>query len=167
MSDNPLDRIPLFDRVSIRAVVVEDGEDPGPALAQAGIFEPVALPAVMDEGGPHNSFGDGITPNLVVVLEPDQQEDDRFDAASDADDFRTDPYASAPDANNDSDGSRSGQVGPSRQAAPPSGLGTIQLPATYGMQPLAPVPDPRTRRRSQRPPRPNALAEGAEPPAEG
>jgi hypothetical protein len=44
MSDTPPDRIPNFDRVSIRAVVVEDGEDPSQALAAAGIVDPIALP---------------------------------------------------------------------------------------------------------------------------
>ncbi len=65
MSDNPLDRIPGFDRVSIRAVVVMEGEDPGPALAAAGLVDPVAVPVVFGEGAPDRSFGDGFTPKRV------------------------------------------------------------------------------------------------------
>ncbi len=33
MSDNPLDGLQLRDRIWIRAVLVRNGEDPGPALA--------------------------------------------------------------------------------------------------------------------------------------
>jgi hypothetical protein len=67
MSDNPLDRIRDHDRISFSAVVVKDGEDPGPALAAAGIFDPVALPVTFGE--PDIGFGDGITPALTAVLE--------------------------------------------------------------------------------------------------
>jgi hypothetical protein len=79
MSDNPLDRIPSFDRVSIRAVVVSDGEDPSHALAEAGIFDPISLPVVFGENQPDFRFGDGITPNLTAVLESDQEVDE-FDS---------------------------------------------------------------------------------------
>jgi hypothetical protein len=51
MNDNPLDRIPKHDRVSLRAVVVDDGEDPGPALRAAGIFDPIAVPIVDPKHG--------------------------------------------------------------------------------------------------------------------
>ena len=79
MSDNPLDRIASFDRVSIRAVVVSDDEDPSQALSEAGIFDPISLPVVFGEDQPDFSFGDGITPNLTAVLEPDQEVDE-FDS---------------------------------------------------------------------------------------
>ncbi len=49
VSDHPLDRIPAFTRISIRAVLVQQGEDPGPALAVAGIINPVAIPVVLGE----------------------------------------------------------------------------------------------------------------------
>ncbi len=75
MSDNPLDRIPGLDRVSIRAVVVMEGEDPAPLLAAAGIVDPVAVPVVFGENAPDRSFGDGLTPNLTAVVEFDQQAD--------------------------------------------------------------------------------------------
>jgi hypothetical protein len=122
MSDNPLDGIPTFDRVSIRAVVVYEGEDTGHALSEAGIVDPIALPMVVGEGQPDNSFGDGITPNLTAVLEFDQEDDDPFDAPS-----RDDGHQS-PDT---------GSQGPTvtSQAQP----GTASLPAAYGIQPLAPV----------------------------
>jgi len=81
MSDNPLDRIPAYNRVSIRAVLVHEGEDPGPALAAAGIVDPIAIPVVpgehLDLGG--GILGDGITPNLIAVLEAEQHDD--FDAS--------------------------------------------------------------------------------------
>ena len=74
MSDNPLDRIPTFDRLSLRAVVVPEGEDPGPALAAAGIVEPIELPIVFGEDPPDRTFGDGLTPNITAVLEQDQSD---------------------------------------------------------------------------------------------
>ncbi|HET6307128.1 MAG TPA: hypothetical protein VFG12_08080, partial [Rhodopila sp.] len=48
-SDSPMDKLPAHDRVSIRAVLVREGEDPGPALAASGIVEPVAVPVVVGE----------------------------------------------------------------------------------------------------------------------
>jgi hypothetical protein len=64
MSDDPLDRIPAYNRVSIRAVLVHGDEDPGPALAAACITDPIALRVVMGDD-PHvgGMLGDGITPN--------------------------------------------------------------------------------------------------------
>lgn len=71
MSDNPLDRLPAYDRVSIRAVLVHDGEDPAAALAEAGIFDPIAIPVMLGDGADLSGtlLGDGITPNLMAVLE--------------------------------------------------------------------------------------------------
>ena len=71
MRDNPLDDLPAFDRVSIRAVLVRGGEDPSAALAEAGIFDPIALPVVIgDDAGLFGGIlGDGITRNLTGVLE--------------------------------------------------------------------------------------------------
>jgi hypothetical protein len=118
MSDNPLDRIPSFDRVSIRAVVVSDGEDPSHALSEAGIFDPISLPVVFGENQPDFRFGDGITPNLTAVLEPDQEVDD-FDS--------TEQPASI-------HGDRA-QNEAAQQARP----ATATLPTAYGARPLAPV----------------------------
>jgi len=81
MSDTPLDRLPAFNRVSIRGVLVHEGEDPRPALAAAGIVNPIAIPVVLGEdldlsGG---ILGNGITPNLKAVLETEQHDD--FDSS--------------------------------------------------------------------------------------
>ena len=122
MSNNLLDGIPSFDRVSIRAVVVCGGEDPTQVLSEAGIFDPVALPLVLGEDQPDISLGDGITPNLIAILEPDQEDDDRSDAPS-----RDDGPQSL-----DNDSRRPAEI---NQAQP----GTASLPAAYGIRPLAPV----------------------------
>jgi hypothetical protein len=120
MSDDPLDRIPSFDRVSIRAVVVEDGDDPGPALAAAGILDPIALPMMYGENQPNIGFGDGITPNFTAVLEAEQQDDD-FGAEPD---LRPDTKLAAADNSF------------------PSGSPTVNLPAAFGSKPLAPARRP-------------------------
>jgi hypothetical protein len=117
MSENPLDRIPSFDRVSIRAVIVPDGEDPTRALSEAGILDPVALRVVFGEDQPDIGFGDGITPNLTGVLEPDLV-DDEFDSGAE-------PIA-------DQLGAVQGNSGQHQST-------TTSLPAAYGTQPLAPV----------------------------
>ena len=77
MTDNPPDPIPHNDRVSIRAVLVRDGEDPGPALAAAGIHDPIAVPVVVSED-PHAAdgiLGNAATPNLIAILQVDQPDD--------------------------------------------------------------------------------------------
>ena len=65
MSDNPLDSISAFDRVSIRAVLGQDGTDSTAALAEAGIFDAVAIPVVLDSDASAAAqfIGNGITPN--------------------------------------------------------------------------------------------------------
>jgi len=118
MSDNPLDRLPAHNRVSIRAVLVHEGEDPGPALAAAGIVNPIAVPVVQGEeldlsGG---ILGNGITPNLKAVLENEQH-----------DDFDSSPY-------HQSDKGAS-QPGAARPAEPV----TTTMPAAFGLRPLAPI----------------------------
>ena len=79
--DNPLDNIPSFDRLSFQVVLVGQGEDPGQALSDAGIFDPVALPVVLGENPTLSTgiLGDGITPNVAAVLET-RQEDGHGDA---------------------------------------------------------------------------------------
>ncbi len=118
MNDNPLDRIASFDRVSIRAVIVSDDEDPSQALSEAGIFDPISLPVVFGEDQPDFSFGDGITPNLTGVLEPDQEVDE-FDSTDQPSGIQR----------------GSAQSGPYQQTR----RATATLPAAYGAQPLAPV----------------------------
>jgi hypothetical protein len=116
MSDNPLDRIPSFDRVSIPAVVVSDDQDPSQAILELGIFEPISFQVVVGEEPP-DFFGDGITPNLTAVLEMDQDADE-------------------PDAADQPAGMQLGspESGPAQQTR-----ATAMLPAAYGGQPLAPV----------------------------
>jgi hypothetical protein len=118
MSDNPLDRIPSFDRVSIPAVVVSDDQDPSEALLELGIFEPISLQIVMGEDPPDFSFGDGITPNLAAVLEMDPDADE-----SDYTDQHAGMQLGSPES------------GPSQQTR----AATATLPAAYGARPLAPV----------------------------
>jgi hypothetical protein len=115
MNDDPTNRLAMTDRVSIRAVLVRDGDDVNRALALAGIVDPVAIPVLTGEDGDAfpGLLGDGITPNLTGVLEPD-----------DADDVGPAPVITA--ASDPAD----------RPAAPPR---TEMLPARHGMQPLAPV----------------------------
>ena len=112
-----MDQVPAFNRVSIRAVLVNEGEDAHAALAAAGLVDPVAIPVLVgddhDLGG--GILGDGITPNLTAVLET---EDDGEDAAVGAE-----PSKSA---------SASAETRPSIPV-------TDTMPAAYGMQPLAPV----------------------------
>jgi hypothetical protein len=138
MSDNPLDRIPSHDRVSVRAVLVRDGEDPGPALTAAGIADPIALPVMFGEGQPDVSFGDGFTANLTAVLEPDQAEDD-VDPSVGEQGYSTDGYdpAGGPD-----DAGTVTKAGSAGGAVPAARLTTTSLPSAYGLQPLAPVRRP-------------------------
>jgi hypothetical protein len=77
MSDNPMDSLPAYNRVSIRAVLVTDGQDPRAALAEAGIFDPVEVAVVIgdDLSLSDGLLGDAITQNLTAVLEPDEADD--------------------------------------------------------------------------------------------
>src|ERR1700733_14008182 len=112
--DNPLDKLPAHNRVSIRAVLVHEGEDPSAALAEAGFANAVAIPVVLGEQSDLSDgiLGNGITPNLTAVLETEQEEE-------------------GPD------------IQPAAQSEPqavrPSGHVTTNLPPAYGIQPLAPV----------------------------
>ncbi|MDQ2765177.1 MAG: hypothetical protein M3Y22_17380 [Pseudomonadota bacterium] len=118
MSDNPTDRFLAADLLSLRAVLVHQGEDPSAALAEAGIVDAVSITVVVGEepdldGG---ILGDGRTPNLIGVLETEQ--DNAFDAPTGTQFSSTDPVA---------------------EAGRPSVPGTSTLAPAYGMQPLAPV----------------------------
>jgi hypothetical protein len=132
MSNNPLDRIPSFDRVSVRAVVVREGEDPGPLLAAAGIVDPVAVPVVFGEAAPGRSFGDGFTPNVPAVVEFDQEAGGFAGGGDEQEDGGEDIGAVASET-------ASGHGRSDAGAAPRSGPGTMMLPAAFGLQPMAPV----------------------------
>jgi hypothetical protein len=118
MSDNPLDKIPAHNRVSIRAVLVHEGEDASAALAEAGFADTISIPVMLGEhpdlsGG---ILGNGITPNVMAVLETDPG-----DAADPSPSVQ--PAAARPEQ---------GDVGRSEPV-------TTTLPPAFGMQPLAPV----------------------------
>ncbi len=135
MNDDLLDRIPSFDRVSIRAVVVADGEDPGHALSQAGIFDPVAVAVAFGESPPDGSFGDGMTPNVTAVVEYDPPEASDL-LGGDCED------GSHHRSVNTRDGGAGPDPGTARQVdagQPPAKSLAVNLPAVYGLQPLAPV----------------------------
>jgi hypothetical protein len=118
MSDNPVDKLPAHNRVSIRAVLVHEGEDASAALAEAGFADTISVPAVLGEHSDLSGgiLGNGITPNLTVVLETTQE-----DESGESPGAQTDP----------------GQ--PERRDVGPSGPVTTMLPPAFGMQPLAPV----------------------------
>jgi hypothetical protein len=114
-----MDKLPAHNRVSIRAVLVHEGEDGSAALAEAGFADAIAIPVVLGDQPnlPGGILGNGVTANLTAVLETEQ--DDDPDTASD-----NQQPASARQADDDSQS---------------SGPATTTLPAAYGMQPLAPV----------------------------
>ena len=84
MSDNPLDSIPSYDRVSIRAVLVREN-DHGTALAEAGLVDPLVIPVMVDGDVdfPAHFIGDGVTGNLTAVLEPNERQPADGSAADD------------------------------------------------------------------------------------
>nr|WP_294517077.1 hypothetical protein [uncultured Rhodopila sp.] len=117
MTDDPLHALTDLNRVSIRAVLAPDGEDVGQALAQAGIIDPVSIPVLTGEDADTGVWlGDGITPNLTGVLEPDEEQDSET--------------AGARPANS---------VAAAHADWPETRLRTAMLPQTHGMQPFAPV----------------------------
>ncbi|MGD0106504.1 MAG: hypothetical protein ABSC06_21060 [Rhodopila sp.] len=118
MSDAPTDRLAAANRVSIRAVLVRQGEDASAALAKASIIDAVAIPVVVgdDVDLPGGIFGDGRTPNLTALLETERE--DEFE---------------------DQAGTEPGPARSTGEADPPSEPVTTMLPAAFGMRPLAPV----------------------------
>jgi hypothetical protein len=119
MPDDPTNKPPAFDRISLRAVLVHEGEDATEALARAGFSDVISIPVLVGDN-PHLSggiLGNGITPNLVAILETEQG-----DTFEDEPGMQPDPSRSA-----------------SEEAAPPRGPVTTNLPAAFGIRPLAPV----------------------------
>ena len=115
MNDDPIDCVPSFDRVSVAAVLVREGEDATSALSDAGIIDPIVVEVMFDDGQqmPPDPFGGGITANLTAVLEMEQT------------DQRPDEQSSR---------GATGNVairGPSGTSA--------NLPPAFGGRPLAPV----------------------------
>ena len=118
MSESPLDRIPAYNQGLDRAVLVHEGEEPSPALAATGIVDPIAIPVALDEeidlaGG---ILGDGITPNLITVLETEQH-----------DEFGSRPYDPPDKAPSQPDAGR------------PDDPVATTMPEAFGMRSFAPM----------------------------
>ncbi len=119
MEDDLAQRFAKTNRVSIRAVLVTDqNADVQSVLTQAGIFDPAVIPVVLGDtpdlsGG---ILGDGVTPNLMGTLEQD---------APNA--HQAEPAFNKPKASKK--GFRA------RYQPPP----TANLPAAFGLKPMAPV----------------------------
>lgn len=119
MEDDPAQRMAKANRVSIRAVLVTgQGVDIKAALAKAGIFDPIAIPVVLGDKPdlPNGILGDGVTPNLIGILEPDKPDASHSKPAPHkADSLQHDSHT---------------------QPQPPT---TVNLPMAFGLQPMAPV----------------------------
>lgn len=64
------------ERVSIKAVWVDAGQDPAPLLREAGITEALALPAALNaDSGTAAALGDGWGSSVTATWEPDQDEE--------------------------------------------------------------------------------------------
>jgi hypothetical protein len=115
MNDDPIDRIPSFDRVSVAAVLVREGEDATAALTEAGIIDPIVVEVMLDDGSGTDLsfFGDSVSGNLVAVLETEQA-DHRSDHREAKRVAHSDPPSSATPRN-------------------------ANLPRAFGSRPLAPV----------------------------
>lgn len=124
MTNNPLDGIPSFNRVSIRAVLVADGQDPHDALVEAGIHDPVAVRVVLadDHDLSGGLLGDTLTPNLMAVLEPDEPDD----------------FADAPSTQPNRANSAALPDRPQRTAV-------TTMPAAFGQRTFAPIVSKATR----------------------
>jgi len=115
------DTLTAANRLSIRAVLVYDGQDAAPDLIGCGIFDPVSIP-VTDADAAFGSgaiLGDGVTPNVIGILEQDDQQEDHDPAQAFA----------QPDAERSEQGRTEDWDQPK----------TVTLPGAYGLKPLAPV----------------------------
>ena len=123
MADDAAARLQAANRVSVRAILTDDGDDVQAALAEAGIFAPVSIPVLVldDPDEPPGFLGNGITPNVIGVLQADEIPDDQADIQS-----------AAP-----------GQITPKRQVAAARDSRT-PTPRVSGIHAFAPV---RRRRR--------------------
>lgn len=133
MSDDAAGRFAGVNRVSIRAVLARDGEDVSEALLKAGITRPVPIPVALGDGDgePGGFLGGAGTPNLTGVVELDA------------------PMGS---------GELTAGAGEEDAAEAPAGISevgggrSVSLPPAYGLQPLAPVRRPGSRRYGSRAP---------------
>jgi hypothetical protein len=74
MADELADRLARAEQIVLRAVVVPDGADPGPILAQHGMIEAVAIPYLPDDGtgDAAKAMGDGLQGGVQATLVMDQ-----------------------------------------------------------------------------------------------
>jgi hypothetical protein len=130
MSDNPLNRISRHDRVSLRAILVHQGEDAAAALVEAGFVDVISVPVVLGEDVnlPGGILGDANTPNLIAVLETEPD-----DASGSS------PGTRAGAAQSTTRGSRSGSARSAGDGSQPSGSAAADPPPALGMQPMSPV----------------------------
>src|SRR5579871_4982203 len=114
-------RLLASERLSIKAVLVEAGEDPLPLLREAGITEFLSIPVALDADiGTATALSDGRGASITAAWEPDQAEE--------SDHSPTD--ANAQDDEADAGGSNS-HVQLRRRA--------VNLPGAFGLRPVAPV----------------------------
>ncbi len=120
--EDPARRLIESEQVSVRAVVVPDGEDPTPYLLKAGIVDPVAIPFTWgDDQMAARSMGNGWTDAVPATLVFDDDSDDEDGGFPQDAEFRQSP--------------------PERPAPPASASQprTVQLPEAFGARPMAPV----------------------------
>ncbi len=119
-TQDPAQRLLESERISIKAVLVEAGEDPMPLLREAGITEILSLPVALDaDSGTASALADGWGSSITATWEPDQDEEADFPTDADPQDTASDDSASHADP-----------ATPSR---------AINLPAAFGMRPMAPI----------------------------
>ena len=119
-TQDPAQRLLEAERISIKAVLVEAGEDPMPLLREAGITEVLSLPAALNaDSGTASALSDGWGSSITATWEPDQ--DEEADFSTDAD-----PRDVAPDAS-------------ASHADPATPARAVNLPAAFGMRPMAPI----------------------------
>jgi hypothetical protein len=114
-------RLLAGERLSIRAVLTEAGENPLPLLRAAGITEFLSVPVAMDADiGTAAAFGDGRGSSITATWEPDQAEE--------RDDSPTDAGAQG-------DGASAGRSDSHAQVR----RRAVNLPGAFGLRPVAPI----------------------------
>lgn len=125
-AEDTAQRLIEAERVSVRVVVVADGEDPTPHLLKAGIVDPVIVPfAWADDERSAGMMGDGRTSGVTATLEFDDEAGESFAQHADPADR---PAVNPPSGSNLVSGSD-----------PVSETRTVQLPEAFGLKPMAPV----------------------------
>ncbi len=120
MNSELADRLERTERIAIRAILIPDGADPIPLLAQHGMIGAVAIPCLPDDNTPHaaGAMSDGLQRGLQATLIMDQ------------------------DGAGSIEGSEAGMAEMTASAVPDEAVSptaTAMLPSAYGMQPMAPT----------------------------